>query len=234
MFLTFPRSGHEPGYHPTKVAGRVRGPHASNNSDDSDEQLAMEMGGHLSIAQSLPPMTEIVRHGQSWQMLVSGGYSSAAYSTTPDITVVHWNNERIVVIDSVCAFVESGGAASSDELTVTWMTTQSSTATLLDKSFWAPGDALAGLSGQINYNGSLLRYNPTADPVNIDPTKWMNFSTSSPNPPHGTTNLTREYKFDGGLLLDSGSWFHLMSTSATADMFMRFCVRWHEIAIPVM
>ena len=61
-------------YAMNKIVGRVRGLNASTGTENrEDEQLHLDPCGDGYIAQGLPALAELVRLGDSWQVLSAAG-----------------------------------------------------------------------------------------------------------------------------------------------------------------
>lgn len=91
-----------------KIAGRVRGLFAGNYPENKeDEQFHLNSRGDQIVAQGLPPLTELVRLGNSWQVTTLTASAVTAQSAKPTTTggLLLWNGEPAAglsyVIDSV-------------------------------------------------------------------------------------------------------------------------------------
>src|SRR5438094_10006293 len=95
-----------------KIAHRVRGLFAGSYPENrEDEQLHCNSRGDVLVAQGIPPLAEVVRLGDSWQVKTTTGTAAltALPTTTPGLCL--WNGEptgimgKCYVIDSVAVDV---------------------------------------------------------------------------------------------------------------------------------
>ena len=89
-----------------KIAGRVRGLFAGNYPENrEDEQFHLNSRGDQIVAQGLPERTEIVRLGDSWQVMTSSAQAPLTAVPTTTGALNLWNGEqangKCYVIDRV-------------------------------------------------------------------------------------------------------------------------------------
>src|SRR5438309_1717012 len=92
----------------TKMAARVRGFFAGNYPENrEDEQLHINPRGDFIVAQGLPELTELVRLGDSWQVITTTGVAAATALPTTTSGLSLNNNEKAT---GKCYAIDSFGS----------------------------------------------------------------------------------------------------------------------------
>lgn len=215
-----------------KVAARVRGFFAGDYPENrEDEQLVMNTRGDLSVTQGLPELTELVRLGQSWQIM---GAATAALTAVPTTTAGHslWNGEGDA---GMCYAIDSFGCVEI----VTDATQQNSLALFAMLSVGkiaAPTDAglvKASLSGRAP-GGTQARTVAGATTLATD--VWTPHGPSAPGATAFAGGVWRvhETSVRGLYLVRPNGLFSVAAakTVATASQ-VRYFVRWHEVQLKI-
>lgn len=216
----------------TQMLARVRGEAPSSFASDNDAEAAINRRGDILVAQSLPPLAEIVRMGGSYQGRATTGVvaASAIPTTTSGLSIV--NNEPAT---GKCYVIDSFGSAEH----VADATQQNVTAiyAMLNKQ----GDALAtsansetanirSLSGRASGTSlaTLLRSATVID------------NTWFPHNPAGAQLLTglgslqwkiNEVQVNGLYMVRPGGSFSIVAIKALAAAALQhfYFMRWHEV-----
>lgn len=216
-----------------KIIGRVRGPDAGAYAEgrDTEQYQLNSIGDHL-IAEGLPSKAEIVRLGDSWQVLGAASTGLAALPTTAGLLTL-WNGEpgngKFYAINSVTCTKVIIDVTTNDLFTV-W-------AQGIRPPMAAPTDAaltIRSLNGKYSYGGRARtvaasttlanRWEPITSPIQsraeaIAGSAWQQVDIDL---------LGRHIVPPGGAFTLTAS-----ETTATASAF-RFCIRWHEILAPLV
>lgn len=216
-----------------RILGRVRGiVDVLYPENREDEQFHVATLGDQLIVQGLPELSEIVRMGDSWQMMGAASTGLTVVPTTAGLLTL-WNGEpgqgKIYVIDSVACTKVIVDVTTCDYFTL-W-------AQLIRSPMAAPTDAAlarVSLCGKPNYSGRARNVATSVTLAN----RWDNLGNSLP--------------YVGGAQVVGGSAWQQLNVDVfgryivpplgaftvtaseitnTASTF-RFTIRWHEIQIP--
>jgi hypothetical protein len=211
-----------------KIAGRVRGLFAGNYPENrEEEQPHINSRGDQIAVQGLPFLTEIVRLGDSWQILSAAFTGLAALPTTVAGCSL-WNGEpasgKCYVIDSVAVFRPIIDVTTIDMMGVFVMNNKSPIA--------APTDAginPSGLTGK-RYGG-LMKFVAGATVTNDG---WFPAGSSAPVAPAIAGNgwNVHDVPLNGMYIVPPGGQFNLqcVEITNTASAF-RAVIRWHEVLL---
>lgn len=215
-----------------KIVSRVRGPDAGNYAENRDtEQFHVESNGSQIITEALPRRAELVRLGDSWQVLGAASTGLTAVPTTAGLLTL-WNGEpgngKFYAIDSITATKVIIDVTTNDMATV-W-------AQIIRPPMATPTDAaltIRSLNGKYSYGGRARtvatgttlanRWEPIGNIMNgaaaIAGSAWSQADIDLLGrfiiPPGGAISLTAS------------------EVTATASTF-RFCIRWHEVLSPLV
>lgn len=215
-----------------KIAGRVRGLFAGNYPENrEDEQFHLNSRGDQIIAQGLPELTEIVRLGESWQVILSTGVAPLTGVPTTTAALVLWNGEpaggKSYVIDSAGCVDNAVDATQSNMSTLFVMVGKPPVA--------APTDAalvIRSLSGR-TYGG---RARTVVNPATVVNDGWFPAGTSAPAAAAaaGSGWKALDWALKGMYIIPPGGSFnvHNVKVAATATQGLMF-IRWHEVQLIV-
>lgn len=210
-----------------RILGRVRGLNPNNSPENrEDEQLHITPTGELLIAEGLPERTEIVRLGDSWQMMSATFAPLTAVPTTAGVLTL-WNGEpgngKIYVIDSVAITKVIIDVTTNDIFTL-W--TQ-----YIKSPMAAPSPAaiaMVSLSGKPNYGGRARAVATSTTLTN----NWINYGNSPPGATAiaGSAWMQVDVNLFGKYIIAPGAAFtvHVSEINSLAGEF-RATIRWHEI-----
>jgi hypothetical protein len=214
-----------------KIAGRVRGLFAGNYPENrEDEQFHLNSRGDQIVAQGLPSQVELVRLGDSWQVMTASAQAPVTSIPTTTAALVLWNGEpaggKTYVIDSV-AIAEIVVDATQSNMTGAWC--------MLGKSpVTAPTDAalaIRSLNGR-TYGGR-ARTVVAGTVVNDG---WFPIGTSAPvaAAAAGSAWKQTDIPLNGMFLIVPGGSFNLsaLKVAATAGQ-VHLIIRWHEVQMIV-
>lgn len=215
-----------------KIAGRVRGLFAGNYPENrEDEQIHVNSRGDMLVAQSMPERTEIVRMGDSWQVMTSSAIAplTAVPTTTGGLNL--WNGEqsngKTYVIDRVQVSEIVVDATQSNSTAVFAM--------LVRPPVTAPTDAaltIRSLSGRNSYSG---RARTTVNAA-VTNDGWFPIGTSAPMAAAaaGSAWKVTDIALNGLYLVPPGGQFcvHAAKAAATAGQ-IHFSIVWHEVQMIV-
>jgi hypothetical protein len=210
-----------------KLAGRVRGTDAGNYAENRcDEQFHLSSLGQQIVAQGLPEQAEIVRLGNSWQVLGAASTGLTAVPTTAGLLTI-WNGEQgggnYLVIDSVTATKVIVDVTTNDLATV-W-------AQIIRPPMAAPTDAalaIRSLNGRYSYGGRVRTVASSTTLTNRwEPIGQLSNGTAAIA---GSAWVQSDIPLLGRFIVPPGGAFTLTASevTATASTF-RFCIRWHEV-----
>lgn len=215
-----------------KIAGRVRGTDAGNYAEGrEDEQLHIESNGGEIIVQGLPPKAELVRMGESWQVLGAASTGLAVTPTTAGLLTI-WNGEpgggKFYAIDSVTCTKVIIDVTTNDIATVWAQIIRPPMATPTDAAL-----AIRSLSGRYSYGGRARTVATSTTLANRWEPIGMVPNTSSAV--GGSAWAQAHIDLDGRFIVPPTGAFtlHASEVTATASTF-RFCIRWHEIQSPLV
>lgn len=215
-----------------KICSRVRGSDPPNYPENrEEEELHMNVWGDLIVSQGLPQKAEIVRMGNSWQVLGAAATGLTAVPTTAGLLTL-WNGENgngnHLVIDSVTATKVIIDVTTNDLATV-W-------AQIIRPPMTAPTDAaltIRSLNGRYSYGGRVRTVASSTTLAN----RWEAIG-QIPNVTAaiaGSAWVQADIDLLGRFIIPPGGAFTLTASeiTATASTF-RFCIRWHEITQPLV
>jgi hypothetical protein len=215
-----------------KIAARVRGLQVIDAPENrEDEQLQINSFGDEMMAQALPDLAEIVRLGNSWQVMSAVYTALTAVPTTAAIFTI-WNGEpgggKSYVIDSVAVVKVVADTTQVDSTSAFYQLVRPPVAPVSDA-----GIEIQSLSGRKFYDGKARTVNGGVTFAN----RWEMGGTS----PHPATALAGtgwqvfEEKMNGRFVVPPTAQFsvHRAEVTATANKF-RVTFRWHEIQLPVV
>jgi hypothetical protein len=212
----------------SNVRGTVRGVTSQSYADASgDGAISLNERGDLIVAQSLPPLAEQVRLGNTWGILSAAVDSLNAIPTT---TAPHslFNGEaatgKCYVIESFGAFEVVVDATEANNTAIVAMVTAGTVA--------APTDAGLGkwsMSGRTTNNTSART---VAGATVVD--QWMPHApnTHIAGAVAGSKFRVNEVQANGLYIVRPGglfSWGAVKLAAVTGQM--RFFVRWHEVPL---
>lgn len=218
-----------------QIGARVRGFFAPNYAEqDEDKPFGMNPRGDQLIAQSLPPMTELVRLGNSWQAITTTGLAAATAmpTTTSGFSLV--NGEKAggltYVIDSFGSFEVVVDATQTDVTAIVAMLNKITSAAA---SAGTAETSQTSLSGRKNYagNSSLIRGATVVNDV------WFPHATSGQMAAAvaGANFKVNEVPVNGLYLVQPGSSFSIAAIKAAAAAALQqfYYIRWHEVQLSV-
>jgi len=215
-----------------KMVGRVRGIDPGGYIENHEaEQFHLGNDGSGYIVQGLPARAELVRLGQSWQVMSAAFTALTAIPTTASIFAL-WNGEpqggMSYAIDSLALVKIVNDVTTADTFGLH--------AQLMRQPVAAPtdaGNAFRSLSGKYNYGGRARTV------VNITPLtgRWDHVATSPQTTPAvaGSAWETIDIPVFGRYLVPPGGALalHVSEVTATASTF-RAVIRFHEVQLPVV
>jgi hypothetical protein len=214
-----------------KIAGRVRGLFAGAYPENrEDEQAHLNSRGDLLVAQALPPLAEIVRMGESWQVVTSTAQAALTALPTTTAGLTLWNGEpadgKSYVIDSVAA-AEIVVDATQANMTALFVMNNKTPVT-------APTDAalaIRSLSGRAY--GGRARTVAAGTVVNDG---WFPAGSSAPIAAAAAGSAWKQVDVDlkGIYIVPPGGSFNVVASkvAATASQ-MHYIIRWHEVKMIV-
>lgn len=215
-----------------KIVGRVRGADPGNYAENRDtEQFHMNSSGEQLIAQGLPTKAEIVRLGDSWQVLSAAATGLAVVPTTAGLLTL-WNGEpgngKFYAIDSITATKIIIDVTTNDIATI-W-------AQIIRPPMATPTDAaltIRSLNGKYSYGG---RARTVATGTTIA-NRWEPIGQIANQAAvvGGSAWAQADIDVLGRLIVPPGGAISLTASevTATASTF-RFCIRWHEVLAPLV
>lgn len=213
-----------------KIAGRVRGLFAGNYPEnDENAQVILNNRGDQIVAQGLPELSEIVRMGDSWQILSA---VTAALTAVPTTTSGHslWNGEpdtgKCYIIDSFGAVEVVTDATQQNSLALFAAMSVGKIAAITDAAL-----VKASLNGR-NPSGSNARTGAAQTTLATD--VWTPHGPSAPANTAfaGAVWRVHEYQAKGLYLVRPGGMFNVAcaKTVATGSQ-IRYFIRWHEVQL---
>lgn len=213
-----------------RILEKVRGLNPNNSPENrEDEQFHANSQGDSCITQAMPPLTEIVRHGDSWQVMGVAYAGLTAIPTTAGRLSL-WNGEpgngKCYVIDSV--------ASTKIIIDTTQLAGGFSTFVQIIKApVVAAADAAYVISGM-----SCKRYGGRARTIATSTTvaaNWDNVGWSG-NPAYviaGSAWQQVDINLFGKYIVPPGAVFtvNVSEITNTAAKF-RSTIRWHEVQFP--
>lgn len=215
-----------------KITGRVRGADPGNYAENRDtEQFHLNVLGDQLMARGLPDRAEIVRLGDSWQVLGAASTGLTAVPTTAGLLTL-WNGEpgngKFYAIDIITATKVIVDVTTDDQAAV-W-------AQIIRPPMATPTDAaltIRSLNGKYSYGG---RARTVATGTTIA-NRWEPIGLI-PNPTAaiaGSAWAQASFDMLGRMIIPPGGALSLTASevTATASTF-RFCIRWHEVLLPLV
>lgn len=211
-----------------KIAGRVRGLFAGNYPENrEDEQMHLNSRGDMIVAQSMPERAEIVRLGDSWQVMTSAAIAPLTAVPTTTGALNLWNGEqsngKCYVIDRVQVAEIVVDATQSNSTAVF--------ACLVRPPVTAPTDAaltIRSMSGRNAYSG---RARTTVN-ASVTNDGWFPIGTSAPTAAAaaGSGWKVTDIALNGLYIVPPGGQFcvHAAKVAATAGQ-CHFSITWHEV-----
>ena len=214
------------------IVGRVRGLNVAGAPENrEDEQFHIAPYGDDYHSQGLPELAEIVRLGESWQLLTAAFTPLAALPTTVAIARL-WNGEpgngKIYVIDSVAVFKPIIDVTTQDAITIFAQNVKAPVAAPTDS-----GIAKISLSGKQNYSGRARHDTNVASSAVAG--QWSIIGNLGQHAPAiaGSAWECVDVPLKGLFVVPPGGAFclHCARVTATANS-LRAAIRWHEVQIP--
>lgn len=217
-----------------KALARVRGLFAGAYPENHEnEQIHVTPRGELIIADGLPAKTDLVRLGNTWQVMNTTGQDPATALPTTGALLALWNGEptsgMTYVIDTI--------AISEQVIDTTQQNMLSIVGCLSLAPVTAPTDATAmtirSLSGRAY--GGRARKLQGGTPVTDN--GWYRYGSSnctSQVAVAGSTWRTTEVDMRGMILVPPGAMFAIHGVKLAASTAQLFgVIRWHEIQLAV-
>ncbi len=215
-----------------KICGRVRGFDPGNYPENRDiEEFHLNSLGDHMITQGLPEKAEIVRLGESWQILGAASTGLTAVPSTAGLLTI-WNGEpgngKFLAIDSVTA-TKVIADVTTDDLATVW-------AQIIRPPMATPTDAaltIRSLNGRYSYGGRVRSVATSTTIAN----RWQPIGVI-PNTSAaiaGSAWAQADINLLGLFVIPPAGAFTLTASevTATASTF-RFCIRWHEVQLPLV
>lgn len=215
-----------------KIAGRVRGLFAGNYPENrEDEQIHLNSRGDMLVSQSMPERTEIVRMGDSWQVMTSSAQAPLTAVPTTTGALNLWNGEqsngKSYVIDRVQVAEIVVDATQSNSTAVF--------ACLVRPPVTAPTDAaltIRSLSGRNAYSGRAR----TTVAAAVTNDGWFPIGTSAPMAAAaaGSAWKVTDIPINGLYIVPPGAQFCVAAAKAAATAGQcHFSIIWHEVQLIV-
>lgn len=214
--------------------GRVRGQNPGNYPENrEDEQFQLCSTGEQYVSQAMLPQAEIVRLGDSWQVLSA---TWTALTATPTTVMIQrlWNGEpdtgKLYVIDAVIVCKIIIDVTTDDLFSVFAQQVGPPVAAITDDA-----TTLRSLSGRVSYDGRARKDSGTA--ASAVSGRWTVIGTSATQAAAiaGSAWQTLEIPLRGQYVIPPGGAFgiHVAEVTATASTF-RSVIRWHEVRLPAV
>lgn len=216
-----------------KIVGRVRGLIPGNYAENKEEeQLHLTPNGDGLTGQGLPELAELVRHGDSWQVMPLAFAALTAVPTTVAVARL-WNGEpgngKIYVIDSVAVFKPIIDVTTDDIFTVFAQIVRPPVAAFTDI---LTGQIITSLNGKYTYGGRARRDTNVA--ASAESGRWTAIGTgaSKNGVIGGSAWACVDIPLRGQYIVPPGGAFclNVAEITNTASAF-RACIRWHEVQI---
>ena len=219
----------------SKLAAVVRGTATKDYATDSEEsQLAGNNRGDLSVALGLPPLTELVRLGGSYQV-AAGGVQAALTTeptTTAGLTIYNGGADDGVsyAIDSVAVWERVVDATQQNQLALFAMLNNRNDAAPSGGTALTSATAVKSLSGRQGYSGAAVvrRGGTVAD------NGWfpVGDSVAGAATVAGGAWRVHDVSLKGLFLVPPKCAFSVQAAkvAATASQ-LNFVIRWHEVQL---
>lgn len=205
------------------LRGRVRGIQ-ENLPQQGDSVPRLGGGGEWLVLQSLPPLAEIVRMGNSYAAIQAAAVAPVTVLPSTTAQVSLWNGEadngKSYVIDSVFGLVVVSAAAATNLGFAAMLNT--------GKKVQPAGSTLVqrGLSGKA-YGGKgavVLAATVTDD-------GWVPLGPSVPGPA-SQIGMSFDYEVNGLYIVPPGGLFSMAALANTVTTItVRMGLRWHEVPL---
>lgn len=215
-----------------RMVNRVRGAlrPSSGLADGSEESPAMNSARDVLVAQALPPLTELVRMGNSWvtQMLTANAVAPVTAVPTTAAMLQLYNGEsaggRSYIIDSVFSYAAtSEGAADGFQIIGQIAAPGAAAAPTAHASLQTNLSGKAGTSPCAVIGRSVTT--ATANKWFLIGNCWLAASTT-------TFGMGADIDVKGGIIIrPGGSLFLHTLAEAAAAATMVMGVRWHEVLL---
>jgi hypothetical protein len=216
-----------------KIAGRVRGLNTSAATENrEDEHLNLTPCGDGYLNQGLPELAELVRLGDSWQVLSAAWTALTGVPTTVAIQRL-WNGEpgngKIYVIDSVCVFRPIIDVTTDDSFCVFAQTVRAPIVTAVPTD---DATVIRGLSTK-PYGGRARKDSGTANSAVSGRWDFIGQSPYTATAIAGTAWACVDIPLFGRYVIPPGVAFDIHASEVTATASgLRSCIRWHEVQLP--
>lgn len=218
-----------------KIVGRIRGldpPMIPENRED--EEVHMNNEGDVHAALGALPLADLVRMGDSWQILTAAWTAGTALPTTVAINRL-WNGEpaggKFYVIERVAVFRPIIDVTTIDQFTVFAQVVRPPVAAFTDVAM----SGVISLCGKPNYSGRARK--DTGVAASAETGRWQIIGTSPPiaTAIAGSAWQCIDIPLRGLYIVPPGGAFciHAAEVTATASA-LRAAVTWHEVQMPIV
>lgn len=205
--------------------GLVRGQSRPNASEGADTRIGVLNGGEVSVAQGLPPKTEIVRLGNSWNCAIPTGNAFTNVADMPttrsELALYNGDSTKTYVIDSIWY------------LSLTSITALSNATLIYQVGFPAAlTDNTAILINSprgLTYNGRAKRALATTTMV---ANKWCAVAAAT-QAATASIGFGVVANIDGGILVTPGGTLGVNAVLGTATGTALMGISWHEVTLNV-
>lgn len=209
-----------------KIAGRVRGLFAGNYPENrEDEQFHVNNRGDQLVSQALPERTEIVRLGDSWQVMTSSAQAPLTALPTTTGALNLWNGEgangKSYIIDRVQVSEIVVDATQSNMTAVFACLVRPPVATPTDAAL-----TIRSLSGR-TYGGRAR----TTAAASVTNDGWFPIGTSAPvaAAAAGSAWKVTDIPINGLYIVPPGGQFCVAAAKVAATAGQcHFSIVWHE------
>lgn len=144
-----------------RIAARIRGVQAEDYAAGGEEfQAAANNRGDLSFAPGLPPLTELVRLGESWQVKTATAFAALVTEPTVVAGLSLHNNESAdgpsYLIESIALWERVADATQQNQLAAFAMLTPRGGTMPSAGTLLASATSIKSLSGRNGYSGSAI------------------------------------------------------------------------------
>lgn len=210
----------DPGY------GVVRGNAPPDYNSGSTSQIAINPRGDQLVADSLPSKTELVRLGNSWNMMIPTGsaYTNVANMPTTRAELALYNagpsTGRSYVIDQIY-FLSLTSVTAASGVSIIWQLDQvaaltNNTAVLINSPLGA------------DYGGTAQR---ALAVTTMTANKWC-VAAATPAGAAASIGLGLVANIDGGIIVSPGFTLGVNTVAGTATGTSLMGISWHEVDLP--
>lgn len=219
----------------TKITGRVRGMFAGNYPENrEEEQFHLNSRGDQIMAQGLPPLTELVRLGDSWWVPTTTAFAALTTEPTTVAGLSLYNaepsNGKCYAIDSVFLWERVADATQENYTALFAMLNTRTSAAPSAGTLLTAATVIKSLSGRPSYAGS-AQVRAGATVVNDG---WQSIGNSEPfvGAIAGDIWKTKDVPLAGMFLCPPGAAFnvHVAKVAATASQ-LQVGIRYHEVQL---